>query len=77
MTCISIAEADKIVDNADPSFAIFPIFFEVVSAFIRLPPVLSNQGFTVAMSASPSAAHLPWPPSAATSLPSKSSSFVL
>jgi potassium uptake Trk family protein len=31
--CISIAEADKIVDDADPAFAIFPIFFEVVSAY--------------------------------------------
>ena len=30
--CISIAEADKIADDADPAFAIFPIFFEVVSA---------------------------------------------
>jgi potassium uptake Trk family protein len=30
--CISIAEAAKIVDDADPAFAIFPIFFEVVSA---------------------------------------------
>lgn len=31
--CISIAEASKISDNADPAFAIFPIFFEVVSAY--------------------------------------------
>ncbi|PSN64839.1 hypothetical protein BS50DRAFT_644661 [Corynespora cassiicola Philippines] len=31
--CIAIAEADKIVDDSDPAFAIFPIFFEVVSAY--------------------------------------------
>jgi potassium uptake Trk family protein len=31
--CISIAEADRIADNADPAFAIFPVFFEVVSAY--------------------------------------------
>ncbi|KAF2868840.1 cation transporter [Massariosphaeria phaeospora] len=31
--CIAIAEADKIVDDADPAFAVFPIFFEVVSAY--------------------------------------------
>ncbi|KAJ4356643.1 uncharacterized protein N0V89_004679 [Didymosphaeria variabile] len=30
--CITIAEAGKITDDKDPAFAMFPIFFEVVSA---------------------------------------------
>lgn len=30
--CICIAEADKITDDNNPAFAVFPIFFEVVSA---------------------------------------------
>ncbi|KAK6513275.1 hypothetical protein TWF506_009434 [Arthrobotrys conoides] len=30
--CICIAEAPKIMDEKDPAFAVFPIFFEVVSA---------------------------------------------
>ena len=30
--CIAVAEADKITDSNEPAFAIFPIFFEVVSA---------------------------------------------
>ncbi|KAF1969798.1 potassium transporter [Bimuria novae-zelandiae CBS 107.79] len=31
--CICVAEADKIVDESNPAFAVFPIFFEVVSAY--------------------------------------------
>ncbi|KAF2247945.1 potassium transporter [Trematosphaeria pertusa] len=31
--CICVAEADKIVDNSNPAVAVFPIFFEVVSAY--------------------------------------------
>ncbi|RMZ77237.1 hypothetical protein DV738_g4525, partial [Chaetothyriales sp. CBS 135597] len=31
--CISIAEADKIRDPDNPAFAVFPIFFEVTSAY--------------------------------------------
>ncbi|KAL1626341.1 hypothetical protein SLS56_006925 [Neofusicoccum ribis] len=31
--CICIAEADRIMDEADPAFQVFPIFFEVVSAY--------------------------------------------
>ncbi|GME61538.1 Potassium transporter [Neofusicoccum parvum] len=31
--CITIAEADRIMDQADPAFQVFPIFFEVVSAY--------------------------------------------
>ncbi|KAF3155091.1 hypothetical protein TWF225_005160 [Orbilia oligospora] len=31
--CICIAEAPKIMDDKDPAFAVFPIFFEVVSAY--------------------------------------------
>ncbi|KAF3210380.1 hypothetical protein TWF106_010676 [Orbilia oligospora] len=31
--CICIAEAPKIMDEKDPAFAVFPIFFEVVSAY--------------------------------------------
>lgn len=31
--CIAVAEADRIADQADPAFQIFPIFFEVVSAY--------------------------------------------
>ncbi|KFY91397.1 hypothetical protein V498_05481 [Pseudogymnoascus sp. VKM F-4517 (FW-2822)] len=30
--CICIAESDKIMDDSDPAFALFPLFFEVVSA---------------------------------------------
>lgn len=30
--CICIAESDRIMDEAEPAFAIFPVFFEVVSA---------------------------------------------
>ncbi|KFY24307.1 hypothetical protein V493_05328 [Pseudogymnoascus sp. VKM F-4281 (FW-2241)] len=31
--CICIAESDKIMDDNDPAFALFPLFFEVVSAY--------------------------------------------
>ncbi|GAB1313193.1 Potassium transport protein [Madurella fahalii] len=31
--CICVAEADRIADVNEPAFAIFPIFFEVVSAY--------------------------------------------
>ncbi|KAK0609306.1 Potassium transport protein 1 [Lasiodiplodia hormozganensis] len=31
--CICIAEADRIADDQDPAFQVFPIFFEVVSAY--------------------------------------------
>ncbi|RMZ87318.1 hypothetical protein DV736_g5457, partial [Chaetothyriales sp. CBS 134916] len=31
--CICIAEADRIMGDADPAIAVFPIFFEVVSAY--------------------------------------------
>ncbi|KAG9232849.1 putative cation transporter [Amylocarpus encephaloides] len=31
--CICIAESGKIMDKADPAFSVFPIFFEVVSAY--------------------------------------------
>ncbi|KAG4438610.1 hypothetical protein IFR05_005893 [Cadophora sp. M221] len=31
--CICIAEADKITDLTNPAFSVFPIFFEVVSAY--------------------------------------------
>ncbi|KAL4876968.1 cation transport protein-domain-containing protein [Aspergillus karnatakaensis] len=31
--CICIAESERIMDPAEPAFAVFPIFFEVVSAY--------------------------------------------
>ncbi|RHZ45318.1 uncharacterized protein CDV56_103810 [Aspergillus thermomutatus] len=31
--CICIAESNRIMDPAEPAFAVFPIFFEVVSAY--------------------------------------------
>ncbi|KAH6675286.1 potassium transporter [Plectosphaerella plurivora] len=31
--CICIAEASRIMDATDPAFAVFPVFFEVVSAY--------------------------------------------
>ncbi|EKG22389.1 Cation transporter [Macrophomina phaseolina MS6] len=31
--CITIAEADRIIDQADSVFQVFPVFFEVVSAY--------------------------------------------
>ncbi|KAJ0419228.1 putative cation transporter [Aspergillus carlsbadensis] len=31
--CICIAESDKIMNSDDPAFAVFPIFFEVTSAY--------------------------------------------
>ena len=34
--CICIAEADRIADQADPAFQVFPIFFEVVSAYANV-----------------------------------------
>ncbi|KAJ5820090.1 cation transporter [Penicillium riverlandense] len=31
--CICIAEAERIMDNSDPAFSVFSVFFEVVSAY--------------------------------------------
>ncbi|GFF94201.1 low-affinity potassium transport protein [Aspergillus udagawae] len=34
--CICIAESDRVMDPAEPAFAVFPIFFEVVSAYANV-----------------------------------------
>ncbi|KAF7118010.1 hypothetical protein CNMCM5793_007379 [Aspergillus hiratsukae] len=34
--CICVAEAERIMDPEEPAFAIFPIFFEVVSAYANV-----------------------------------------
>ncbi|KAF7177737.1 hypothetical protein CNMCM7691_006171 [Aspergillus felis] len=34
--CICIAESDRVMDPNEPSFAVFPIFFEVVSAYANV-----------------------------------------
>ncbi|KAH7025539.1 putative cation transporter [Macrophomina phaseolina] len=44
--CITIAEADRIIDQADSVFQVFPVFFEVVSAYGNIGLSLGYRTFT-------------------------------
>ncbi|KFY25124.1 hypothetical protein V491_01889 [Pseudogymnoascus sp. VKM F-3775] len=48
--CICIAEADKIMDDGDPSFALFPLFFEVVSAYGNVGLSLGHPSVSTSLS---------------------------
>jgi potassium uptake Trk family protein len=46
---ICIAEAEKITDTSEPAFAVFPVFFEVVSAYANVGLSLGHPAVTTSL----------------------------